>query len=173
MFKILISAIVAFSFTLPVQAATWELVGKLVKKVEATGTKVIYKECSNGSAGEYTYGNNIDQLVVCTDLTNMNSANHLWETIVHESTHVMQVCRGGPILPIHYNPRMIRELKLFAPHYIDMLEDYDDSHRDLEIEAFWMELQLPSSVFHLMDKNCFYQDSLITPKGNDNSKNTL
>ena len=50
----------------------------------------------------------------------------------------------------------MRNLKSFAPHYYKLVsEDYSSEDQRLELEAYDMELEEPSSVIELFKHYCF------------------
>jgi hypothetical protein len=75
--------------------------------------------------------------------------------MAHESTHIMQACRGGSVIADDSMPRTFRELRTIAPHYAKLIDrSYPSSDQRLEAEAFWMELQTPDNVIALFRQLC-------------------
>jgi hypothetical protein len=85
------------SFIAPVHA-TPQLQG-LFAAIKATGTEVAVNHpsvCANREVmGMYQYQRNvIDRLTICVDNHNGDGAE-LYDTVLHESVHVAQACKGG------------------------------------------------------------------------------
>ena len=96
--------------------------------------------------GYYQFGGGKDELRVCTNNVNMRSAPEVWSVISHEAAHVMQVCYGGyrfadTIMKDAFIPSMEAELSVKRPSYLRLIQDYPESERKMELEAFWMEFQ--------------------------------
>ena len=85
----------------------------------------------------------------------MTDPDAVWEVLVHEATHVMQACYGGPVMKDSYVPRVLRELQETAPHYYATLQQYRGDHKRIELEAFWMELRTPQVAADWMLTYCY------------------
>lgn len=158
MIKQFIAAIAGLAITAPAMATSWTDVNQMVELVKGTGTTVSAVDCdAEGVMGYYRYDqeNAVDLLVICKDNVPMSDADAVWEVVVHEATHVMQACQGGPILKDTYIPRVLRELQETAPHYYSTLQQYRGDHKRVEIEAFWMELRTPAVAMEFMQKFCY------------------
>ena len=158
MFKSIFALIAGLAIAVPANATSWADVNRLEALVANTGTDVTAKDCGDRRAYGYYHFNkakDIDELVVCTNTTDMKDADEVWEVLAHEATHTMQACAGGPILPDKYVPRVLRELQETAPHYYKLLQTYRGDHKRLELEAFWMELRAPSQVMGLFKASCY------------------
>ena len=102
-------------------------------------------------AGMYELNSNVDRLTVCAD----NQRNHsdLFDTIRHESIHVVQACRGGePIMSYDY---WLQNATYNAKQNVsEYPEDRDVQH--IELEAFTLaEVLNEQQVINLLDKYCF------------------
>ena len=158
MIKQFIAAIAGLAVATPAMATSWTDVNQMVELVKGTGTDVAAIVCDDeGVMGFYNYQpeKDIDVLVVCKDNVPMNDPDAVWEVVVHEATHVMQACQGGPILKDTYIPRVLRELQTTAPHYYQTIQQYRGDHKRVEIEAFWMELRTPEVAMGFMNKFCY------------------
>ena len=137
----------------------------LAELVEGTGTTIEAIECQReGVNGYYQYDptNKIDRLVICTNSVDVHDSDAVWEVLVHESVHVMQACNNGPIIKDTHIPRVLRQLKAYAPHYYNLLENsYRGDHRRYEVEAFWMELQEPHIAHQWMRDYCYRDNSQV------------
>ena len=106
----------------------------LLTTVQATGTRVVVddpRNCKDPKVlGYYSYQRNvIDQLTLCVANHRGDSAE-LYDTILHESVHVAQTCKGGPLFTTRSirDAATITELKFVA-------NEYSEAHFDQEMEA--------------------------------------
>ena len=160
MFKTIIATLAGLAIAAPASATSWADIKELEDLVIGTGTKIQKLNCPQPQAqGFYQFDkdNNIDRLVYCKNNVDMTDPDAVWEVLVHEATHVMQTCYGGPVMKDTYVPRVLRELQETAPHYYAILQDYRGDHKRIEIEAFWMELRTPQVASDWMLTYC-YQD---------------
>jgi len=67
----------------------------------------------------------------------------------------MQGCTGGNVIDDSRIARVYRELRAINKTSFRDVKGYATSQRRDEIEARWMELQLPSYVLELLRKTCF------------------
>ena len=160
MFKTIIATLAGLALAIPGSATSWADVNELQELVTGTGTKIQKLDCPEGQMGFYHYdkNRNIDRLVYCKNNVDMTDPDAVWEVLVHEATHVMQACHGGPVMKDTYVPRVLRELQETAPHYYATLQEYKGDHKRVEIEAFWMELRTPQVAADWMLTYCYTQD---------------
>jgi len=157
MFKTIIATLAGLALAIPASATSWADVNELQELVTGTGTKIQKLDCPEGQMGFYQYdpNRNIDRLVYCKNNVDMTDPDAVWEVLVHEATHVMQACHGGPVMKDTYVPRVLRELQETAPHYYATLQEYRGDHKRVEIEAFWMELRTPQVAADWMLTYCY------------------
>ena len=161
MFKSIFALIAGLAIAVPANATSWADVNRLEALVANTGTDVTAKDCGDRRAYGYYHFNkaqDIDELVVCTNTTDMKDADEVWEVLAHEATHTMQACVGGPVIPDKYVPRVLRELQEVAPHYYRLLNEYSGHQKRIELEAFWMELRSPAQVYKFFESACYSND---------------
>lgn len=147
----------------PAFAATWSDIDELTGLIRDAGTKIVQVNCKkemdlSGAKGIYLFDkeDKLDHLVYCKENLDLDDPDEVWEVLSHEGTHIMQACYGGPIVKDEYIPRTMRNLKSFAPHYYKLVtEDYSSEDQRLELEAYDMELEEPSSVIELFKQYCF------------------
>lgn len=145
----------------PVQAASAADVRELVGLIKGTGTQVVYDDCSKDAPGVFGFyafnkEKGIDALVLCSNQINMDDPNEVWDTLSHESVHVMQACNGGNnIIKLEKHPSVLRELQDSAPHLYQTLQMYTGRDKLVEAEAFWMMLRSPSLVKEWFTKFCY------------------
>lgn len=151
----------AIGLSAPAQATTFQDTYDLVDLVEATGTEVSLVVCKDkGISGYYESdpSQKLDRMTLCKNNIDFSDPAALWETVVHEATHVMQACTGTNALAQEWHPRMWRDLRSQTPHYSKILTtEYSSETSVNEAEAFWMELQEPSQVLDLFKRNCSSQ----------------
>lgn len=126
---------------------------EVLKTVESTGTEVRYHDTkcqTHQVSGLYRIGPNVDELIICPK----NQRNHsdLFDTIRHEAIHVVQACKGGPVLPYDYY------IKNATPGAREAVSHYpQDQHtQHMELEAHMGAEQLNErQVINLLNKYCF------------------
>jgi len=97
----------------------------------------------------------VDQIVVCKNNVDIANEEKLWEVLVHEGTHAVQLCyENDLIFKPEEHPSMLREIKKFAPHYAEILSQQYVGKHGGEIEAFWMELQDPAYAIKQISQGC-------------------
>ena len=122
----------AFAAPLPAFATSWEDVNLLKELISHTGTKVLLQSCERDDTYGYYHfdpSNDIDTIVICSNVVDHNDSDAVWETLAHEATHTMQACFGGPIIEDKIVPRVIRELQELTPHYYRILMSYSSSQK--------------------------------------------
>jgi hypothetical protein len=152
--------LLAIGLAAPAQAATPKDIQTLSNLVAQTGTDVLVRKCPNKYAGYYEYDKDtkVDRLILCENNIDMANANAVWETLAHESTHVMQACLGNTAFVEEEHPGIWRDIKVQAPHYAKILNsNYGSNDSIMEAEAFWMELQHPADVISYFEGTCAKQ----------------
>ena len=126
---------------------------QVLDKVQQTGTEVRYhhESCQTDKvAGFYQYNATVDLLVICPH----NQLNHsdLFDTIRHESIHVVQACKGSAIMPYDY------WLENATYNARQSVSEYPkDRHtQHYELEAFTIaEVLSEKDIIKLINKYCF------------------
>ena len=102
---------------------------ELLDLIESTGTTVSFNtttfdEFCVGKEGYYSFDPDVEDLfVVCSDNIDTDDPDAPWESVAHESTHVMQACSGGLVFDQKYLPRTFRKIERKAPHYAKLLDE--------------------------------------------------
>ena len=151
----------AFAAPSPAFATSWQDVNRLKELISYTGTKVLLQNCERDDTYGYYHfdpSNDIDTIVICSNVVDHNDSDAVWETLAHEATHTMQACSGSPIIEDEIVPRVIRELQELTPHYYRILMSYSSSQKRTELEAYWMELRHPEFVINTFTKLCYTKD---------------
>ena len=126
---------------------------QVLDKVQQTGTEVRYhhEQCqTNKVAGFYRLGPDVDMLVICP--YNQLNYSDLFDTIRHESIHVVQSCKGSAIMPYSY------WLENATDNAKQRVSEYPSDRRTqhYELEAFSIaEVLSEKDVITLIDKYCF------------------
>jgi len=134
-------------------ASTGEDIKQLKALLRSMGTSVVNKKCRDRNLWGF-YELNPDRITICINGKNVD-LDEYWETLAHESTHVMQGCTGGNVIDDSRIARVYRELRAINKTSFRDVKGYATSQRRDEIEARWMELQLASYVLELLRKTCF------------------
>ncbi len=96
-------------------------------------------------------------LTFCTDkIKSYGDVDHyVFETLLHESTHVAQSCKGNfrDLIPFGINPS---SMYLTERRETDLKKvvAFDYRLKQVDREAFWME-DKPSQVKYVLQKYCF------------------
>lgn len=138
---------------LPAQANTKADVETLVNTLVATGTKMKVGNCQRPNLYGF-YVPKEDQMVICADSLAGKDPSILWDTLAHETTHKIQACIGGFLMPATHVGAMMREIRSIYPETLNDLDAYDSSNIRYELEARWMELQTPATVLQLLKVAC-------------------
>ena len=96
---------------------------ELFDAIKATGTTIAVDDpvmCKDPELmGRYTYQRDvIDQLTICK-ANHQGDDDELYDTILHESVHVAQLCKGGPLFKPEsiYRVALAREVDTINKHY--------------------------------------------------------
>jgi hypothetical protein len=139
--------------TFPAQANTMADVETLIQTLTALGTKVKAGNCEQKNLYGF-YVAKQDQMVICVDSISGKDPSILWDTLAHETTHKMQACIGGFLMPPTHVGAMMRELKAIYPETLKDLDIYSSGEMRYELESRWMELQTPAAVLQLLGTAC-------------------
>ena len=134
--------------------ARWGQVQQLEQVLAMQGVPVEYRDnCPAGLEGLYDPRQN--KVLMCTNTMPDRSANY-WNTLAHESVHVMQVCRNAS--PLSMGLKGIqREMLDDTPQQEKMyiLSAYPPEQRLFELEARWVANNFePPAVINLLKDSC-------------------
>ena len=130
--KLFTATLAVFGFVMPAEATP--TMQALFSAIAATGTSIVIDDpgmCNNPQLmGRYTYQRNVvDQLTICVENHKGDNAE-LYDTILHESVHVAQLCKGGPL----FKPESIYRVAL-ATEVVTINEHYPVHQAQIELEA--------------------------------------
>lgn len=162
----LLAAAAAVTVQAPAMASTQADVLQFIDLIKQAGTDVVHADNHQAKgfcidkAGAYVLNQekDLDVIVICSEQVNMESPHEVWEVLAHEGTHLMQACVAdgtGTMFKPSFVPRMLREVRAFAPHYHQLVTSkYTSNLATVELEAFWMELQSPQVVMNQFKRVC-------------------
>jgi hypothetical protein len=116
-------ALFSWAGTLPAQANTMADVETRIQPLTALGTKVKAGNCERKNLYGF-YVPQKDLMVICVYSLPGKNPSILWDTLAHETTHKMQACIGGFLMPPTHVGAMMRELKAIFPETLNDLDGY-------------------------------------------------
>lgn len=140
-------------FATPVPAS-WEHLHQLEQRLAFHGVKVVHSNrCPKGLEGLYDH--RIAQVLMCRNTMPAQPETH-WNTLAHESVHVMQICREAA--PLSKGLDQLQQKMLAstpAPEKLHILSSYPPEQRLYELEARWVANTFPpETVMALLDLSC-------------------
>jgi hypothetical protein len=134
--------------------ASWEHVDRLEEVLISHGVPVVYRDsCPEGLEGLYDPRQN--EIMMCRNTMPHRSENY-WNTLAHESVHVMQVCRNASPLSVGLDE--IQEAMLSSTpqrEKLYILTAYPPEQRLYELEARWVANTFaPDAVTDLLADSC-------------------
>ncbi|MCP9839785.1 hypothetical protein KBY93_03940 [Synechococcus sp. J7-Johnson] len=128
----------------------WRAFDILRDRLAANGVRVKQRDC--GQRGlQGLYHPSSETIVVCRVHSDPVA---VWNTLAHEATHRMQVCRGGPITDPRHHRAMAATLANRAPLEWRSLQSYPPRERLSELEARYTAQLPPDQVIQLFDRYC-------------------
>ena len=89
--------LVAMSWCQPLRASSWDEIGSYLRLIQKTGVEaLVANDCPQGLLGAFHEGR--QALLMCGNNLPDDPA-YIWVVLAHESAHVMQFCKGGPLMP--------------------------------------------------------------------------
>ena len=135
-----------------VRAESWDRIGSFAATLRRAGTStLVARDCPSSLLGAFHSQRNA--LLICAN--NLpNDPVEIWGVLAHEAAHVMQHCRGGPLLVDGQMDRAIARVKASSPRLFKELNLYHRSqHRD-EVEARLVQTLPADQVEALFAKFC-------------------
>ncbi len=128
----------------------WKAIDRLRQKLVTHGVSVVQQDCGQrGLQGLYHQAS--DTIVICRTHADPLA---VWNTLAHEATHRMQVCRGGPITDPRHHNAMASALARWAPIEWHSLQNYPARERLGELEARYTARLPPEQVLQLFERYC-------------------
>ena len=147
-----VGVILGLGAGLEVRAETWDRIGSFAATLRRAGTStLVARDCPSSLLGAFHSQRNA--LLICAN--NLpNDPVEIWGVLAHEAAHVMQHCRGGPLLVDGQMDRAIARVKASSPRLFKELNLYHRSqHRD-EVEARLVQTLPADQVEALFAKFC-------------------
>ena len=83
-----------------------------------------------------------------------NDPAYVWVVLAHESAHVMQYCKGGPLMPAALLSEAMDQARLRSPDAFHELRLYHSSVHQVEVEARLVQALPPAEVEALFHRHC-------------------
>ena len=142
-----------------IRAETWDRIGSFAATLRRAGTSTfVARDCPSTLLGAFHSQRNA--LLLCAN--NLpNDPAEVWGVLAHEAAHVMQHCRGGPLLVEGQIDRAIDRVQASSPLLFKELKLYHQSqHRD-EVEARLVQTLPADQVEALFSRFCAHR--LVAP----------
>ena len=146
------SMLIALSWSLPLRASSWDQIGSYLKLIQKTGVEaLVANDCPEGLLGAFHQGR--QALLMCGN--NLpDDPGYVWVVLAHESAHVMQFCKGGPLMPAAVLGAGMDQTRQSAPWAFQELNFYHSSQHHVEAEARLVQALPPDQVEHLFRQHC-------------------
>ena len=147
-------AVAALAIASPVQAnaiTDYLQSNPVLKEVHNSGTVIKFKDpsCNKNILGSYDMEK--DDMVIC--VKNHVGFAQLADTIRHETINVIQMCMGGPVLPLS---KLAKLAKPMDWAFVDGYDNHSHHHHELEARLGARELSDAQVVTNL--KEACYDD---------------
>jgi hypothetical protein len=142
-----------------VRAETWDRIGSFAATLRRAGTStLVARDCPSSLLGAFHSQRNA--LLICAN--NLpNDPVEIWGVLAHEAAHVMQHCRGGPLLVDGQLERAIARVQARSPQILKELKLYHRSQYRDEVEARLVQTLPADQVEALFARFC--ADRLASP----------
>ena len=108
-------------------------------------------DCPEGLLGAFHEGR--QALLMCGNNLPDDPAS-IWVVLAHESAHVMQFCKGGPLMPAAVLGAGMDQARRTDSQAFRELKLYNSSQHHVEAEARLVQALPPDQVRHLFEKHC-------------------
>ena len=136
----------------PGRAASWDRIGNYIRLMRRAGVEsLVARDCPEGLLGAFHEGRKV--LLMCGNNLPDDPA-YVWVVLAHESAHVMQFCRGGPLMPAQLLNQAMDQARHDRPDIFKELQLYHASQHQVEAEARLVQSLPPSEVEALFYRHC-------------------
>lgn len=136
----------------PVQASTWDRIAHFLQLIKATGVEaLVANDCPPGLLGAFHDGRQV--ILLCGNNLPDDPAP-VWVVLAHEAAHVMQSCKGGPLLPPALLKTGMRTARQHQPDAFQDLNLYQTDLHHVEAEARLVQALPPDQVLALFHTHC-------------------
>jgi len=148
----LLALLMGLGLVTPVQAATWDRIAHFLQRIQATGVEaLVANDCPPGLLGAFHDRRQV--LLLCGN--NLpDDPEPVWVVLAHEAAHVMQSCKGGPLLPPDLLGAGMRSARLQQPDAFQDLNLYQTHLHHVEAEARLVQAMPPEQVQALFETHC-------------------
>ena len=134
------------------KATTWDQIGSYLRLIQRAGIEaMVANDCPLGLFGAYHAGRHV--LLMCGNNIPDDPAV-VWEVLAHESAHVMQVCKGGNLMP---EALLAEEMEATIEKGADTFHElalYRSGRHHVEAEARVVQALPPQDVEALFIQHC-------------------
>ncbi len=149
---LLLPLITGLGWGRPVQASSWERIGTYLRLIQSAGVEaLVAKDCPHGLLGAFHEGR--QALLLCGNNLPDDPA-YIWVVLAHESAHVMQFCKGGPLMPPAVLGAGMNAARRREPNAFHELKLYHSSQHHVEAEARLVQALPPDQVQALFTQHC-------------------
>ncbi|KZR65244.1 hypothetical protein PMIT1303_01309 [Prochlorococcus sp. MIT 1303] len=114
-------------------ASSWEQIGRYQNLLQQAGTNtLVADDCPSGLMGAFHVGRNA--VLLCANNLE-DDPTEVWPVLAHESAHVMQACKDGPLLADHQLGKALLTVQRSSPEVVRELRLYHQSQQREEVEA--------------------------------------
>ena len=136
----------------PLWASSWDQIGSYLRLIQQTGVEaLVANDCPEGLLGAFHEGR--QALLMCGNNLPDDPAS-IWVVLAHESAHVMQFCKGGPLMPAAVLGAGMDQARRTDSQAFRELKLYNSSQHHVEAEARLVQALPPDQVRHLFEKHC-------------------
>ena len=144
--------LLAMSWGQPLRASSWDEIGSYLRLIQKTGVEaLVANDCPQGLLG--AFHEERQALLMCGNNLPDDPA-YIWVVLAHESAHVMQFCKGGPLMPSAVLGAGMDQTRRSDPQAFHELKLYHSSQHHVEAEARLVQALPPDQVRHLFKKHC-------------------
>ena len=136
----------------PGHAGSWDRIGNYIRLLRRAGVEsLVARDCPEGLLGAFHEGRRV--LLMCGNNLPDDPA-YVWVVLAHESAHVMQFCRGGPLMPAQLLHQAMDQARHRRPEMFKELQLYHASQHQVEAEARLVQSLPPDEVEALFYRHC-------------------
>ncbi len=136
----------------PGHAGSWDRIGSYIRLMRRAGVEsLVARDCPEGLLGAFHEGRRV--LLMCGNNLPDDPA-YVWVVLAHESAHVMQFCRGGPLMPAQLLNQAMDQARSSRPEMFKELQLYHASQHQVEAEARLVQSLPPDEVEALFYRHC-------------------
>ncbi|MFL0778073.1 MAG: hypothetical protein AB8A46_07660 [Prochlorococcus sp.] len=145
-------SISGLAFASACYANTWDQIARYSNILRGAGTEtLVARDCPAALMGAFHVGRNA--VLLCANNLD-NDPVRVWTVLAHESAHVMQSCKEGPLLADHQFSLALSNVQERSPQTMKELRLYAHSQQREEVEARLVQELSDEKVISLFQKFC-------------------